>query len=80
MPYVLRKAVSQYPVTLYASAACTPCDAGHALGPGTKARRAGGRQAANQTGKPARRASVRSARLRTQPQQSGGHELLNKAL
>jgi hypothetical protein len=77
MPYVLRKAVSQYPVTLYASAACTPCDAGRTL---LKARRAGGRQAANQTGKPARRASVRSARLRTQPQQSGGHELLNKAL
>jgi glutaredoxin len=31
LPYVLRRAVSQYPVTLYASAACTPCDAGRTL-------------------------------------------------
>jgi glutaredoxin len=31
LPYELRKVASQYPVTLYTSNACGPCDAGRAL-------------------------------------------------
>lgn len=31
LPYVLRQAVSKYPVTLYSGDQCTPCDAGRAL-------------------------------------------------
>jgi glutaredoxin len=31
LPYELRKVASQYPVTLYTSSACGPCDSGRAL-------------------------------------------------